>query len=99
MQRSGWKIPYISPIFFSKVFIKSKRFNTDIRNTTIAPVFVGKRMGIYAGYTLKSVNIRRHLVGDKLGAYCITKIFGSAIGESIGLKEKHKKEDKKKGKK
>lgn len=36
------------------------------------------------------------MLGHKLGVYCFSKIFGRAIGHSMALKAKHKKEDKKK---
>jgi hypothetical protein len=39
------------------------------------------------------------MVGRKLGSYSITKIFGSAIALSMALKQRRKKEDKKRKKK
>jgi ribosomal protein S19 len=97
--RAGWKIPYISPIFFSKNFLKSKKFYTNRRNTTIAPHFIGKKISVYSGKVLKTVSVKKLLVGGKLGQYSISKVFGEAIGVNMALKEKRKKEDKKKGKK
>jgi len=43
--------------------------------------------------------VKKLLVGGKLGQYSISKVFGEAIGVNMALKEKRKKEDKKKGKK
>jgi len=39
------------------------------------------------------------MVGKKLGEFSMTKLFGSAIAQSMALKQKRKKEDKKKKKK
>jgi len=66
MQRSVWKIPYISPIFFSKKFFKSKKFFTKIRHTSISPKFFGKKIGVYSGNTPKTIFIRKYFLGIKL---------------------------------
>ncbi len=99
MQRSGWKLPYISPIFFSKMFFNSKRFFTFERHCTILTHFCGKTFRIYSGNAWKTVLIQRLMVGKKLGDFSITKIFGNAIALSMAIKQKRKKEDKKKKKK
>lgn len=96
MQRAVWKVPYVRPIFLSKKFIKSKIFNTFIRNVVITKIFLNKRIRLYSGFTRKSFDIRKLMLRNKLGCFCITKIFGSAISRSIANKEKRKKEDKKK---
>jgi len=99
-QRSAWKLPYISPYFLSYSFFKSKKFFTHKRNSCIAPHFLDKRMAVHSGNKWKSYLIRTNkMVGKKLGEFSMTKLFGSAIAQSMALKQKRKKEDKKKKKK
>lgn len=96
MRRSRWKIPFVSPIFFDRKFFKSNVLKVNHRNSTITRAFLKKRLSLHSGKVWKNVFPRFIMLGHKLGVYCFTKIFGRAIGQSMALKAKRKKEDKKK---
>ena len=50
MKRSVWKVPYVSPFFFSKKKLEEKEvIKTKIRKTIITQYIFKKRFLVYAG--------------------------------------------------
>lgn len=96
MKRSRWKLPFILPIFLSSNTFKSKIALITNKSMCIVPKFVNFKFIVYSGNVKKSVHVRKLMIGSKIGEYVMTKIFGSGISNSMNLKERRKKEDKKK---
>lgn len=91
MKRSVWKIPYVSPCFFSKNFFEEfKEFKTFSRSSLITDFFFKKKVLIYSGRSWVKLNVQKSMVGLKLGEFSITKIMGSSISVSMFKKNKEK---------
>lgn len=91
MKRSVWKIPYVSPCFFSKIFFEElKELKTFSRNSLITDFFLKKKILIYSGRSWVKLTVQKAMVGFKLGEFSITKIMGSAISASMLKKNKEK---------
>lgn len=91
MSRSRWKIPFIHPLFLSKIFFSSSVFSTYVRNSIIGSFFIDKKLKIYNGLKFVSIFLKKNMVGDKLGEYSISKIMGSRIAYSMQRKKKAKR--------
>lgn len=93
--RSVWKVPYISPFFFNKKFLKMKEINVWKRNSSIPFTFVDKCVRIYNGKSLISIRaLRREMVGLKFGNFSIPVVMGSAIAINKALKARRKRREK-----
>lgn len=91
MKRSVWKIPYVSPCFFSKIFFEEvKELKSFSRNSLITDFFLKKKILIYSGRSWVKLTVQKTMVGLKLGEFSITKIMGSAISASMLKKNKEK---------
>lgn len=91
MKRAVWKVPYVSPFFFSKKVLEGNEvIKTDVRKTLISQYFFKKKFLVYAGRLWVRVNIKKPMIGLKLGEFSVTKIMGSAIPISMAKKEKKK---------
>ena len=95
MKRSRWKLPFVLPFFFGSKIVKSKIVFINRRSICIVPKFINFKFIVPSGKVKKSVYVRKLMVGTKVGEYAVTKIFGSTISLSMGMKEQRKKEDKK----
>jgi ribosomal protein S19 len=94
MQRSCWKVPFVSRFFFSSKFQKLRALNTRIRNATITGIFIDKTLRVYNGAKLKSFYVRGDMCGKKTGEFSITKVLGEDILYSKARKLKAKKKKK-----
>lgn len=98
MKRSRWKLPFILPKFLNINKFKSKIALITNKSMCIVPSFINFKFIVYSGNVKKSVHVRKPMIGSKIGEFVLTKIFGSEISNSMALKERRKKEDKKKKK-
>ena len=96
MKRAVWKIPYVSPFFFSKKVLEENEegIKTYVRKTLITQYFFKKKFFVYSGRLWIRVNIKKPMIGLKLGEFSVTKIMGSAIPISMAKKEKVKTKSK-----
>lgn len=50
MKRAVWKIPYVSPFFFSKKILEEEEgIKTQVRKTLITQYFFKKKFFVYSG--------------------------------------------------
>lgn len=95
MKRSVWKVPYVSPFFFSKKKLEENEvIKTYVRRTIITQYIFKKKFLVYSGRLWIRVNIKKPMIGLKLGEFSVTKIMGSAIPISMAKKEKVKTKSK-----
>lgn len=94
MQRSCWKVPFVSRFFFSSKFQKLHALNTRVRNSTITDIFIDKTLRVYNGAKLRSFYVRGDMRGKKTGEFSITKVLGEDILYSKARKLKAKKKKK-----
>ena len=95
MKRAVWKVPYVSPFFFSKKILEENEgTKTYVRKTLITRYFYKKKFFVYAGRLWIRVTIKKPMIGLKLGEFSVTKIMGSAIPISMAKKEKVKMKSK-----
>ena len=90
MSRSVWKVPYISNIFFSNLFKKTKVFNIWQRSSIIPNSFLNRKLRVHNGIWLLTLNIKSSMVGHKFGEFS----FSKRMGKEIHLKKKNKKKNK-----
>lgn len=92
MSRSVWKVPYISPIFFSNYFRKSRKsvFFSWSRNSLISKAFVGRNLTIHNGIWPLTVKVGAKMIGFKLGEFSHTKRLGDEIHTEKKAKKKKK---------
>lgn len=89
--RASWKIPYIYPKYFENSFSKKKRvFKIRYKNSIIGPNFIDKKVSIYNGKYLSTLDISSAMVGSKFGEYIPVK---------TSTHYRHLKKSKKKSKK
>lgn len=83
MSRSNWKGPFIDYSLAEqyKSFVKNKstnkytfNVNSQSRNSTILPQFVGFKLNIYNGKTYVPLVISEEMVGHKLGEFVPTRV-------------------------
>lgn len=91
MSRSAWKIPYISNIFFSNLFKKTKVFNIWQRNSVIPASFANRKFRIHNGIWLLTLNVKSGMIGHKFGEFAFTKRMGKEIHSKKKTKKKNKK--------
>lgn len=91
MKRSVWKVPFVSPCFFSQFFFDDTReFKTFSRSSVITDFFLKKKVLIYSGKSWVKLFVQKPMIGFKLGEFSITKIMGRAISASMAKKNKEK---------
>ena len=91
MKRSVWKVPFVSPNFFSKNFFDElKELKTYSRGSLITEFFLKKKILIYSGKSWVKLLVQKPMLGLKLGEFSITKIMGRAISASMAKKNKEK---------
>lgn len=88
IKRSVWKVPFISPFFFR--IKEMDNIKTFVRNTTISSYFLKKNFLVYSGKNWVKVLIKKVMLGYKIGEFSFTKVFGSAISDSMARKNKTK---------
>ena len=90
MSRSAWKVPYVSPLFFSNHFRKSSKsmFITWNRNSIISKALIGRVFTVHNGVWLLKVTVESNMVGFKLGSFSFTKRIGFEIHDPDKKKKK-----------
>lgn len=90
MSRSVWKIPYISPLFFSNYFRKFNKsvFTSWNRGSLISKAFIGRSFTIHNGIWPLKVTVDANMVGFKLGVFSHTKRMGADIHTPKKTKKK-----------
>lgn len=94
--RSSWKLPFVSPFFFSNFFFNVSSLNTKLRNSTITNIFLDKKLRVHNGLKFVSFLVTDKMLGKKLGEFSISKVLGTDIYFSKIRKAKEKKKKKKK---
>ncbi len=89
--RSAWKIPYINSKYFENYFLKKRSFKIKYKNSIIGSNFIDKKVRIYNGKFINTLNISSQMVGYKFGEFIPVKI--SAF--YLHLKKSKKKTKKK----
>jgi len=87
--RSLWKVPYINSLYFQKYFLKKRIYKIKYKNSSISSNFIDKKVRIYDGRFVKTLNINNDMVGYKFGEFIFSK---------ISMKYTHLKKSKKKSK-
>jgi ribosomal protein S19 len=91
LKRSVWKVPFVSPCFFSQNFFEeAKEIKTFCRSSLITDFFLKKKVLIYSGKSWVKLLVQKPMIGLKLGEFSITKIMGKAISASMAKKNKEK---------
>jgi len=90
MSRSSWKVPFVSNMFFSNLFKKSKVLSLWQRPSIIPAVAINKKFKIHNGVWLLSLNVKTSMIGHKFGEFAFTK----RMGKDIHFKKKVKKKNK-----
>lgn len=88
--RSCWKLPFINKKYFDKCYLKKRTFKIRYKNSIISNNFIDKKVFIYDGRHLKSLNISLNMIGFKYGEFIPVKVSKKYI---------HLKKSKKKNKK
>jgi len=80
MNRSSWKLPYISNSFF-RFFRRpyDKPINTWSRNSTFLFPHLNRGFKVYNGRKFVSVNVKKPLLGYYSGDFCMSKFLGRKI--------------------
>lgn len=86
-KRSNWKVPYTSGLSYKQV--KRNIARTFKRLTSVNPRLIGKTISIYNGQTFVKLQIKKEMLGLKLGELSLTKLLGF-------MQKKTKKKTKKK---
>jgi len=97
MSRSVWKMPFISPLIFFRIWGNPKRkdlFFCRNRDTTITNLFLKIKFRVYSGNSFKTFSVVPPMLGHKLGEFAFTKIRGAAITDSLVLRNKLKRKEK-----
>jgi len=71
--RSCWKIPFINKKYFEKCYLKKRTFVIKYKNSLISSNFKNKKVSIYDGRRLTSVNILSSMIGYKFGEFIPVK--------------------------
>lgn len=74
IKRSNWKVPYISG--FSWKQVNRKITKTFKRLCSVNPRLIGKTISIYNGQTFVKIQIKKEMLGLKLGELSISKVLG-----------------------
>jgi len=74
-KRSNWKFNYVHEDLFQVFFVKdqSSTLKSKNRSSTILPLFLGKDIGVYDGYTFFKLSLQAPMVGHKLGEFVKTR--------------------------
>lgn len=70
MSRAKWKGPYLENSLVTNIN-KKKSFdiNTNSRNSTIVPGFIGTTINVHNGKNFIKIKITENMVGRKLGEF------------------------------
>jgi len=81
MVRSLKKGPFVAYHFLKRVENREKQENvaTLCRDSTVVPMIIGYRIDVYSGKEYFPAVITDQIVGQKLGEFVITRIFGSHL--------------------
>lgn len=71
-----WKLPYIKPIFFSKILFKKKSIKLMVRNSIIPKNYSLKSLYVYNGKKYMPVITKTEMAGFKLGEFSFTRTAG-----------------------
>ena len=79
MIKSSWKSLYIDNKILNSLkiskLIKSNSIFTLSRDTTIINAFVGFNFKVYNGFNFVDLNIKKNMIGYKLGAFIKTRKY------------------------
>ena len=78
MVRSLKKGPFVAYYFLKRVANREKQENvsTSCRDSTVVPMIIGYRIDVYNGTEYFPIVITDQIVGQKLGEFILTRIFG-----------------------
>jgi len=62
MSRSKWKVPYLSNMFFFKMFNKSRVISLWERSSIISSVFVNRRVRVHNGTWLLVLTVKSSMM-------------------------------------
>jgi small subunit ribosomal protein S19 len=76
--RSSWRLPFIHPSFFSRVFFEKRAVTTALRSMTVPFLSpdIGRSFNIYNGQKYIPVVYKKEMAGFKLGSFALTKVIG-----------------------
>lgn len=76
-KRSVWKGPYISYFLYKNlkdfINLKKNEIKTRSRSSSIVPAFLGQTIKVYTGRAYMSLQVKKEMLGYKLGAFVPTR--------------------------